>query len=300
MCNPYVLARHRTTSTDAPRNPTKLAPSQQKDQKNQTNPEKRKKSLLDPGRHFPVPYFVIPPFRFASMQWRSAVGELNAALEQSKTSREQRFAQLDSFTACSFAVRLRSSSYCSAPRHSRRAAGAEHRDNRKPSEQIDDAQRTCFAPNSACGDGRESGDSDKLLPSRSVASRSLRAPTGAYAMAYASARCSTGPASSRCLWCAPCCDVASSDRSTTFCPEAEDDSIADLRRCMASLDHAMGAFKSESTSRSGVPSLARCTYSCSRLPQALALISFDTRTHCSARTRTLTDARTRRRRRAHA
>jgi hypothetical protein len=34
----------------------KLAPSQQKDQKNQTNPEKRKKSLLDPGRHFPVPY----------------------------------------------------------------------------------------------------------------------------------------------------------------------------------------------------------------------------------------------------
>ena len=48
LCNPYVLARPRTTSTDAPRNPSKLAPSQQKDQKNQTNPEKRKKILLDP------------------------------------------------------------------------------------------------------------------------------------------------------------------------------------------------------------------------------------------------------------
>jgi hypothetical protein len=56
LCNPYVLALPRTTSTDAPRNPSKLAPSQQKDQKNQTNPEKRKKSLLDPGRHFPVPF----------------------------------------------------------------------------------------------------------------------------------------------------------------------------------------------------------------------------------------------------
>lgn len=113
-------------------------------------------------------------------------------------------------------------------------------------------------------------------------------------MAYASARCSTGPASSRCLWCAPCCDVASSDRSTTFCPEAEDDSIADLRRCMASLDHAMGAFKSESTSRSGVPSLARCTYSCSRLPQALALISFTTqRTYAHAHRRAHTQTQTR-------
>jgi hypothetical protein len=34
-----------------------LAPSQQKDRKIKTNRENRKKSLLDPGRHFPVPYF---------------------------------------------------------------------------------------------------------------------------------------------------------------------------------------------------------------------------------------------------
>jgi hypothetical protein len=54
LCNPYVLARPRTTSTDAPRNPSMLAPSQQKKSK---QVKKRKKSLLDPGRHFPVPYF---------------------------------------------------------------------------------------------------------------------------------------------------------------------------------------------------------------------------------------------------
>jgi hypothetical protein len=35
-----------------------LAPSQQKDKKNQPNREKRKKSPVDPGRHFPVPYFI--------------------------------------------------------------------------------------------------------------------------------------------------------------------------------------------------------------------------------------------------
>ena len=44
LCDPYVLARPRTTSTNAPRNPSMLVPSQQK---NQTNPEKRKKILVD-------------------------------------------------------------------------------------------------------------------------------------------------------------------------------------------------------------------------------------------------------------
>ena len=56
LCAPYLLARPRTTSTDAPRSPSMLAPSQQKVQKNQNKSRKRKKSLLDPGRHFPVPY----------------------------------------------------------------------------------------------------------------------------------------------------------------------------------------------------------------------------------------------------
>jgi hypothetical protein len=57
LCNPYVLARPRTTSTDAPRNPSKLAPSQQKDQKIKQIQKTEKKSLVDPGRHFPVPYY---------------------------------------------------------------------------------------------------------------------------------------------------------------------------------------------------------------------------------------------------
>ena len=48
LCDPYVLARPRTTSTDAPRNlnPSMLVPSQQKDQKDQKNPEKRENKII--------------------------------------------------------------------------------------------------------------------------------------------------------------------------------------------------------------------------------------------------------------
>ena len=41
----YVLARPRTTSTDAPRNPSMLVPSQQKNQTNQKNQKNERKSL---------------------------------------------------------------------------------------------------------------------------------------------------------------------------------------------------------------------------------------------------------------
>jgi hypothetical protein len=40
-------------------NPKQARAKSAKRSKNQTNPENRKKSLLDPGRHFPVPYFVV-------------------------------------------------------------------------------------------------------------------------------------------------------------------------------------------------------------------------------------------------
>ena len=45
LCDPYVLARPRTTSTDAPRNlnPSMLVPSQQKDQKNQKKIQKNER-----------------------------------------------------------------------------------------------------------------------------------------------------------------------------------------------------------------------------------------------------------------
>jgi hypothetical protein len=93
--------------------------------------------------------------------------------------------------------------------------------------------------------------------------------------------CAGQSASSRCLWCAPSYEIATSDRltegptgQTWTSPgadvnqslrsipgpvmEAEDGSIADLRRCMASLDLAMGAFN-RSAARSGEPSLVWCT-----------------------------------------
>jgi hypothetical protein len=57
LCDPYMP---RTTSTDAPRNlnPSMLVSShwQQKNQKNQKI--QKKKILVDPGRHFPVPYIL--------------------------------------------------------------------------------------------------------------------------------------------------------------------------------------------------------------------------------------------------
>ena len=52
--------RTRTTSRDLDgrsKRPKHARAKSAKRSKNQTNPEKRKKSLLDPGRHFPVPYY---------------------------------------------------------------------------------------------------------------------------------------------------------------------------------------------------------------------------------------------------
>ena len=43
LCAPYLLARPRTTSTDAHRNPSMLVPSQQKDQKNQKKIQKNER-----------------------------------------------------------------------------------------------------------------------------------------------------------------------------------------------------------------------------------------------------------------
>jgi hypothetical protein len=53
LCAPYLLERTRTTSTDAPRSPSMLAPSQQKDQTNQTNPDKSRKTKEKPFGPWP-------------------------------------------------------------------------------------------------------------------------------------------------------------------------------------------------------------------------------------------------------
>jgi hypothetical protein len=53
LCNPYVLARPRTTSTDAPRNPSMLAPSQQKVQENQNKSRKTKEKPFGPWPSLP-------------------------------------------------------------------------------------------------------------------------------------------------------------------------------------------------------------------------------------------------------
>ena len=53
----YVLARPRTTSADAPRNPGMLAPSQQKAQKNQNKSRKTKEKPFGPWPSLPSAVF---------------------------------------------------------------------------------------------------------------------------------------------------------------------------------------------------------------------------------------------------
>ena len=47
-----------------------LPRKEEKDQKNQRNPKKREKSLFDPGRHFPVPYYYFQPALGAALKPR--------------------------------------------------------------------------------------------------------------------------------------------------------------------------------------------------------------------------------------
>ena len=55
LCDPYVLARPRQTLQETWTQACSCQVSK-KIKKIEQNPEKRKKILVDPGRHFPVPY----------------------------------------------------------------------------------------------------------------------------------------------------------------------------------------------------------------------------------------------------
>ncbi len=84
-------------------------------------------------------------------------------------------------------------------------------------------------------------------------------------------------------WRAPSCELSSPDYTT----KGPDPSYADLRRCMASLDGVMGAFTSESATRSGVSPCVCCP--CSR--DGMSLRQCGLRPSLRLETRAISNAR---------